>query len=453
MLPVALIGDHNFIDEDVMKRNQFARGRRRRAIALASAPLVAASLLSGCGSEGGPPTLTWYILPDNGGSVARAEACAEASDGAYQVRIESLPSTATAQREQMVRRLAAGDSSIDLVSLDVVFTAEFANAGFLRPYTAEETDRLTAGMLPAPVETGMWEDQLFGAPYKTNAQLLWYRKSAAAAAGVDPASPTFTWDEMLKAAVGQNKKIAVQAQRYEGYMVWINALVLSGGGEVLQDVEAGRNAKPSLNTPPGLKAAEIVGNLGRSPAAPTDLSNASEEQARANFQSEQGMFMVNWPYVLAAARSAAEAGTLPQEVVDDIGWARYPRVSADRPSAPPLGGANLGIGAYTKHPDLAVALVECINEPAKATQYMLDEGEPSPYSATYDDPTLRAEYENADLIRESIAEGGPRPLTPFYTDISGAIQQTWHPPASVTAETPERTDQFMADVLAGRRLL
>ncbi len=331
-----------------MKRNQFARRRRPRAIALAGAPLIAASLLSGCGSEGGPPTLTWYILPDNGGSVARAEQCAEASNGAYQVRIESLPSTATAQREQMVRRLAAGDSSIDLVSMDVVFTAEFANANFLRPYTPEETSRLTAGMLPAPIETGMWEDKLYGAPYKSNAQLLWYRKSAAAAAGVDPTSPTFTWDEMLKAAVGQKKKIAVQAQRYEGYTVLINALVLSGGGALLEDVEAGRDAKPSLATPPGEKAAEIVGNLGRSPAAPTDMSNASEEQARANFQSEQGMFMVNWPYVLAAARSAAEEGTLAQEVVDDIGWARYPRVSPDRPSAPPLGGANLGVGAYTK---------------------------------------------------------------------------------------------------------
>jgi multiple sugar transport system substrate-binding protein len=453
VLPVALIGDHNFIDEDVMKRNQFARGRRPRAIALASAPLIAASLLSGCGSQGGPPTLTWYILPDNGGSAARAEQCADASNGAFQVRIESLPSTATAQREQMVRRLAAGDSSIDLVSMDVVFTAEFANAGFLRPYTAEETSKLTAGMLPAPIETGMWEDQLYGAPYKSNAQLLWYRKSAAAAAGVDPAAPGFTWDEMLKAAVGQQKKIAVQAQRYEGYTVLINALVLSGGGALLEDVEAGRDATPSLNTPPGLKAAEIVGNLGRSPAAPTDMSNASEEQARANFQSEQGMFMVNWPYVLAAARSAAEEGTLPQEVVDDIGWARYPRVSADRPSAPPLGGANLGVGAYTQYPEQAVALVECINAEPKATQYMLDESEPSPYSASYDDPEIRETYENADLIRESIGDGGPRPPTPFYTDISGAIQQTWHPPASVNAETPERTDQFMADVLAGRRLL
>ncbi|AFM17047.1 carbohydrate ABC transporter substrate-binding protein, CUT1 family [Mycolicibacterium chubuense NBB4] len=436
-----------------MKRNQFARGRRRRAIALASAPLIAASLLSGCGSEGGTPTLTWYILPDNGGSAARAKECADASNGAYQVRIESLPSTATAQREQMVRRLAARDSSIDVVSLDVVFTAEFANAGFLRPYTGEEAQRLTAGMLPAPVKTGKWEDKLYGAPYKSNAQLLWYRKSLAAAAGIDPTSPTFTWDEMLKAAVGQKKKIAVQAQRYEGYMVWINALVLSAGGEILKDVQAGRNATPSLATPPGEKAAEIVGNLGRSSAAPTDLSNASEEQARANFQSDQGMFMVNWPYVLAAARTAAEDGTLAQSVVDDIGWARYPRVFPDRPSAPPLGGANLGIGAYTKHPNQAVALVECINALPKATQYMLDEAEPSPYASSYDDPKIRDKYENADLIRESIAEGGPRPLSPFYTDISGAVQQTWHPPASVTAQTPERTDQFMADVLSGRRLL
>ncbi|MGD9622839.1 MAG: extracellular solute-binding protein [Mycolicibacterium sp.] len=436
-----------------MKRIQLSRERRRRAIALTSAPLVAATLLSGCGSVTGPPTLTWYINPDNGGSAARADECAAASNGAYQVRIESLPSTASAQREQMVRRLAAHDSSIDLVNLDVVFTAEFANAGFLRPYTADEAARLTTGMLPAPLETGMWDDTLYGLPYKTNTQLLWFRKSLAQQAGVDPTDPSFTWDEMLKAAVGQNKKISVQAQRYEGYMVWINALVLGGGGQILEDVQAGRNAIPSLASPAGDKAAEIVGSLARSSAAPADLSNAAEEQARATFQSDAGMFMVNWPYVLAAARSAAEEGTLAQQVVDDIGWARYPRVFPDRPSAPPLGGINLGIGAYSKHPDLVVALVECINEMPKATQYMLDESEPSPYAASYDDPKIREEYANADLIRESIAEGGPRPLTPFYTDISGAIQLSWHPPSSVTEQTPVETDEFMADVLAGRRLL
>ena len=83
-------------------------------------------------------------MPDNGGAATRAEQCADASGGAYRVDIETLPNNATAQREQLVRRLAAKDSSIDVMSLDVVFVAEFANAGFLRPYTADgdgSTDR------------------------------------------------------------------------------------------------------------------------------------------------------------------------------------------------------------------------------------------------------------------------------------------------------------------------
>ena len=429
---------------------------RRIFVRLAGMFCVVATLAGtfvACGASAGPPTLTWCVNPDNGGAAKRAQQCVEASNGAYDVRIETLPSNATQQREQLVRRLAAGDSSIDVVSLDVVYTAEFANAGFLRPYTADEAARLTNGMLPAPVETGIWKDTLYGAPFKSNAQLLWYRKSLAAAAGVDPTSSQFTWDEMIKAAVGQGKTIAEQGARYEGYMVWVNALVRSGGGEVLANAEAGRNATPGLASPAGEKAAEIIGNLARSGAAPADLSTAQEEQARATFQSDEGMFMLNWPYVLAAARGAAEEGSLSQQVVDDIGWARYPRVFPDLPSAPPLGGTNLGVGAYSKHPEQAVALVECVNALAKATQYMLDEGEPSPYAATYDDPQIREEYPNADLIRTSIGEAGPRPLTPFYVDVAGSVIQTWHPPEAVTVETPKKTNEFMTDVLGGRRLL
>jgi multiple sugar transport system substrate-binding protein len=424
-----------------------------RLAALLCVVATLGAMFVACGAAAGRPTLTWYAMPDNGGAAKRAQQCADASNGAYDVRIETLPTNATQQREQLVRRLAARDSSIDVVSLDVVFTAEFANAAFLRPYSADEAARLTNGMLPAPVETGTWKDTLYGAPFKSNTQLLWYRKSLAAAAGVDPTSPGFTWDEMIKAAVAQQKTVAEQGARYEGYMVWVNALVLSGGGEVLANAEAGRNATPGLASPAGEKAAEIIGNLARSAAAPADLSTSQEEQARATFQSDQGMFMLNWPYVLAAARGAAEEGTVSQQVVDDIGWARYPRVFPDQPSAPPLGGANLGIGAYSKHPKEAVALVECVNALSKATQYMLDEGEPSPYAATYDDPKIRESYPNADLIRTSIGEAGPRPLTPFYVDVAGSIIQTWHPPESVTAETPEKTDEFMADILGGRRLL
>ncbi len=434
-------------------RKLHRRGALMRRLAASAASGVLAASLAGCGGGGGTPILTWFAMPDNGGAATRAQECAAASNGAFRVQVETLPNNATGQREQLVRRLAAKDTSIDVLSTDVVYTAEFANAGFLRPYSPEEKERLTAGMLAAPVETGMWKDTLYAAPFKTNTQLLWYRKSLAAAAGVNPESPEFTWDDMIKAAVAHDKRISVQGARYEGYMVWINALVLAAGGEIVKDPEAGRNAVPALNSSAGQKAADIIGSLARSPAAAPDLSTAQEEQARATFQGANGMFMLNWPYVLAAARSAVEAGNLDQNMVDDIGWARYPRVFPDRPSQPPLGGANLAIGAYTRHSDLAVQLVECVNALPKATQYMLDEGEPSPYEASYSDPAVRENYPNADLIRESIDEGGPRPLTPYYVDVAGSVIQIWHPPASVNSETPARTDTFMADVLGGRRLL
>jgi multiple sugar transport system substrate-binding protein len=85
---------------------------------------------------------------------------------------------------------------------------------------------------------------------------------------------------------------------------------------------------------------------------------------------------------------------------------------------------------------------------------MIDEGEPSSYAASYDDPRVLAKYPNAGLNRESINEGGPRPITPYYVDVAGSVINTWHPPTSVTApSTPVRTDVFMAEVLSGRRLL
>src|SRR5674536_400004 len=64
--------------------------------------------------------------------------------------------------------------------------------------------------------------------------------------------------------------------------------------------------------------------------------------------------MVNWPYIWAAFDTAIKAGTVPANFKDDVGWARYPEVTPGQPSKPPLGGINLAISAFTKHPDFAV---------------------------------------------------------------------------------------------------
>ena len=70
--------------------------------------------------------------------------------------------------------------------------------------------------------------------------------------------------------------------------------------------------------------------------------------------------MVNWPYVYAAAQESVASGAISRDTFEDIAWARYPRVDAAQPSAPPLGGINLAIGNFTKHPDEAMAALRCL---------------------------------------------------------------------------------------------
>jgi multiple sugar transport system substrate-binding protein len=431
-------------------------GLRRRRVTALVAVLIGAATLVGCsGDDAGVPTLVWYTNPDNGGQATLAAQCSEASDGAYRIETQVLPNEADAQREQLVRRLAANDSSVDLMSLDPPFVAEFANAGYLLPITDEaDVEELTAGVLDAPLETAFWDDQLVATPFWANTQLLWFRRSVAEAAGVDPEADGFTWDQMIEAAESEDKRIGVQGRRYEGYMVWINALVASGGGTIIENADQGADATPSMASAAGDRAAETVRRLADSSAAAADLTTAGEEEARSLFQSDDGAFMVNWPYVYAAAQGEVDSGALDQGVVDDIGWARYPQVDEGEPSAPPLGGINLAIGNFTGHPDEALDAVRCITSVESNAQYMVEAGNPAARDGAYDDPAVREAFPMADLIRDSINDAAPRPITPYYGDVSTSVQRTWHPASSVSApQTPEETDEYMGEVLQGERLL
>ena len=140
--------------------------------------------------------------------------------------------------------------------------------------------------------------------------------------------------------------------------------------------------------------------------------------------------------------------------MDDIGWARYPQSVAGTESAPPLGGINLGVGAFGKHPDLAVDAVRCITSVSSQTSYMLAEGNPAARGAVYDDPEVLQAFPMAPLIRDSIATAGIRPQTPFYPDVSAALQQTFSPPRNVQpSSTPRAAASLITNVLADKALV
>nr|WP_154923264.1 extracellular solute-binding protein [Microbacterium testaceum] len=417
----------------------------RRIVAGASA-LALAGTLGACSAGDGVPTLTWYINPDDGGQAEIAASCTEAANGAYRIETSLLPRDAASQREQLARRLAASDRSLDIMSLDPPFIPELAEPGFLAPVPDDLRD--TDGIVEGAVQSASWNGELVTVPFWANTQLLWYRKSVAEAAGLDMTQPV-TWDQIMQAAEDQNKQLGVQGALAESMTVWINALVASGGGKILENPDA----KPDemqlgLDSDAGRKAAEIIGRIGSSNLGGPGLPTADENASMNLFQGDNGSFMVNWPFVYPAMQGAAP------EVIDDLGWAVYPRVDAVTPAAPPVGGINLGVGAYSEHTDLAWQAVACIVTPENQAQYFVTNGNPPSNLAAYDDAEVTEKFPMADTIAESLQLGAPRPQTPYYNEISIGLQRTWHPPNAVSPDTtPQTSTDFILAVLRGERLL
>lgn len=432
--------------------------RRRRRIAFAAAGTVAALGLSACGGDSSAndsTRLTWWINPDGGGSdpegggqAQLARECTTASDGAYSIEIQMLPNSASDQRQQLLRRLASNDAGVDLMSIDPVFVAEFAEAGFLDPVPKDKTSEFSDGVVPPAVTNAKWKGEMYAAPFWANTQLLWYRASVAEEAGLDMSQP-ITWDQLIEAAQKVDTEIGVQASRYEGYMVWINALVEGTGEHIVQNPGApGDELEFGLTTDGGKKAAAVIQHLAEAKVGGPALGSTNETSSLDMFQTERAGFMLNWPYVYAALKGAEV------EWMDDLAWTRYPRTVPDHESRPPLGGIELGVNAASDAKEAAWDAATCLTSAESQKTYMLGTGNPAARAEVYDDPEVREQFPMADQIRESLANSGPRPQTQYYGDVSSAIQRVYSPPGSVDPDTtPQRATALLQAVLKGDALL
>jgi trehalose/maltose transport system substrate-binding protein len=434
-------------------RRSRRRSPRQRGVASAAALLVAAGTLAACGSDsGGASTLTWYINPDSGGQAEIASRCTEAADGAYTIRTAQLPRESSQQREQLIRRLAAQDNSIDLISLDPPYIPEFAEANFLAPVPDDVAERVTEGVVQSAIDGSTWNDELVAVPFWANTQLLWYKQSVAEAAGLDMEQPV-TWEQLVEAAEAQDTQIAAQGIRAEALTVWLNALVESAGGSIIEETaDDPEDIELGLESDAAVRAAEVMRSV--STVGGPAFSTAGEDANVTDFEEGDAAFMVNWPFVWGRALSAVEAGTLEASVPEDYGWTQYPRVNEDEESRPPYGGINLVVGAYSQNVDAAYEAAECIVSEENQAYYFVTNGNPASKASVYDDPEVLEVFPQAPVIRESLENAAPRPQTVYYSEVSGALQREYHPASSLDpGSTGEQASELISAVLRGEQLL
>lgn len=425
------------------------RGRpgARRSVTPAVTLALASGLLAACGgSSDGKPELVWYINPDSGGQAAVAEEC---STDDYTITTQVLPQDAGQQRIQLARRLAARDPEIDLMSIDPPFTAEFADAGFLAEVPQDARAQLEEqGTFQGALDAATWKDRLVVFPFWSNTQVLWYRKSFVEKAGLDMSQPV-TWDQIIDAAADNDATIGVQANKYEGYVVWINALIEGAGGQILEDAGEGIDATITISDDAGQKAAAIVEKLASSEAAPADLSVSNEGTAGSTFGSDQGSFLVNWTYIWHNYDDTAP------DVAKDIGYAPYPQTVEGEESRPPYGGIGIGVSAFSDDKELSLEAAQCLVSPDSQGINADLTGNMPASTEGYEYDALQKSFppDLLELFQQSVDAAAPRTVTPYWSDVSGAIQNVWHPPRSVGDDTPDRSSTFIEDVLKGSDLL
>lgn len=395
-----------------------------------TAVLVSSQVLVACGSgSSNQSTLNLYIYPDNSGAVQQAvDTCTKASGGRYVLKYQKLPNGADGQRQQMVRRLAAKDSSMDILGLDVTWAPEFAEAGWIREWTGANKAAVEQGTLQGPLATASYKGRLYAAPFNSNTQLLWYR------ADLVP-NPPKTWDEMIDMSIalaGQGKPhyIEIQGNQYEGITVWFNSMLASAGGSVLTP----DNKAASLG-PPAVQALTIMRRLATSPAADPSLSVQMENDNRLAMESGTAAFELNYPFVYPSMKKDQ-----PQ-VFQNFKWAPYPAVSPDQPSHVTIGGINLAVGKYTRHPDQAFEAAQCLRNRDNQKVGAIKGGTPPSISDLYDDPSLEADYPFRKDIQASLASAAVRPLTAAYQNLSIVVSHAVSPPAGIN---PKSTEKKMA---------
>jgi trehalose/maltose transport system substrate-binding protein len=406
------------------------RGLHRRGWAGVAAAALVSSVLAACGSAGassGPVTLTFYLYPDTSGATTQAISnCDAQSHGQYKISYQQLPSASDGQRQQLVRRLAAHDNSIDLMGLDVTWEAEFAQAGWAQPWTGKYKAEAEDGTLAPALDTALWKGKLYAVPDNSNTQLLWYRSDLVK-------TPPTTWTQMFNDAArlakeGKPHYIEIQGAQYEGTTVWFNTMVQSAGGTILNP-----DATKVTLGPPAVKALTLMKKLASGPWTDPSLDVQMENQNRLAMEAGQAAFELNYPFVYPGMKADNP------KLFKDFKWALYPQVTPGTPAKVTIGGVDIAVSAYSQHKALAFQAALCLRDKQNQIIGANVGGVPPTITSLYSDPALFKDYPfHADILKE-LEDASVRPKSPVYQVVSIDISHLVSPQSSINPSGTEKS--------------
>lgn len=413
-----------------------AQRGRPRGLLTACLGVAALSLVAACGGNGGggdPAAdttrrgpITFVTGKDNSNVWAPTIARWNSAHPNEKVTLKEQSDQADQQHDDIVQHMQAKDASYDVVTVDVIWTAEFAAKGWLVPLKgrfALDTSRL----LQPTVDAATYNSTLYAAPFASDGGLLYYRKDLVP-------TPPGTLDEMWSmCSIAEKNNIgcyAGQFQKYEGLTVNAAEAINTMGGEIMDE-----SGGSTVNSPEAVRGLTMLADHYRNGDIPKEAITYQEEQGRQAFEAGKLLFLRNWPYVYSLARTEGSS-----QVKDAFDVAPLPGMSG--PGASSLGGHSVAITVFSRYKATAFDFLTFIEEDEQQ-EFFMERGSLAPVVASiYKDPALVAEYPYLPTLLTSIENAVPRPVTPYYPAVTKAIQDNSY--AAMKGEkTPEQAIKDM----------
>ena len=395
---------------------------RRNFLKISGAGLAGAALLgvAGCGggggSQGGSGEFIFSFGKDSSGSLTKlVDMFNEQNKGKYKAKYRVMPSDTGQYFDKIRTQFQAGGGDIDLIGGDVIWPAQFAANGWIADLSDRFPENERSKFLPGPIESNTYENKVYGVPWFTDAGMLYYRKDLLKKNGFD--EPPKTWDELkqmakkVKDAEGTKFGFVFQGSDYEGGVVNGLEYINSFGGRTLDEGNANKVVIDSSGSVDGLTMEQSMVEDG---IAPQSVANYTEVECEPAFLNGSAIFCRNWPYMYALAADP-EQSKIKQ---DQIGVAPLPKGSAGSVSG--LGGWNFYINAASdqEKQDAAYEFVKFCTD-AKQQKFRALNGSFLPtLKNLYDDQEILDAVPVIALAGEALANTQPRPVSPYYSDMS-----------------------------------
>ncbi len=387
----------------------------RRALAALARFVVCLGAVLGCA----PGAQTGTTLTLSASSVGREGALLSAQLARFhaehphvRVVLEETPDAADQRHQLYVQWLNAASTRPDVLQLDVIWTPEFAAAGWLLPLTALEP--APGEFLNATLEANRYQGRLWALPWFVDVGMLYYRTDLLS-------KPPASLRELEQLATRRARAAELdyglvwQNARYEGLVTTFIEVLGGFGGTLMSPT-----GKLTLDTPEARRALAFMRDLLDQGAVPRQVLGWQEEQTRFAFQNGRALFMRNWPYAHRLLESQDSS------VRGRFGVMPMPAAATGTPTAA-LGGAQLAINRHSEHPEAALALVRFLTAPEQMRERATLLGQLPPRPALFDDPELEHAFGvPPQRLLDIVRSAKPRPPHPLYSELSSILQVELH---------------------------